>query len=174
MRRADALRLTARVLLCLAAGGVAGCGGGKPAGGSGGLTFEQLADTAGLSQGPAILDSIRVGRMTGGSMRIRAHARLPEGTRVRVAIKPAGGRSSLVMTEVVVQDGTVETPPLMAPSGPLPVASYRVEFSASFAVGTQPATVLRATDDGRSLRGPGITRTRAGGAMFWWIEEVTR
>ncbi len=39
---------------------------------------------------------------------------------------------------------------------------------------TSSPEVLRATQNGTSLRGPGITRTRIGGAMLWLSREMTR
>ena len=175
MRRAGALRLRALILGCLAPGLLYGCGGH---GGSGGasqpLTFEQLADTAGLSDGPPIVQRLDVERMTGGALRVRGHVRLPEGTRVQVAIKAPGEPNSRAMTQAIVSGQVFESPPMMERAGPLPVARYRFEISAQFTPGWQSGGVLRATQDGRALRGPGITRTRSGGAMFWMVEEATR
>jgi hypothetical protein len=177
MRRAGALRHPITIFCCLALATLCGtgCGGnGKPASGDPGLTFEQLADTAGLANGEPIVQGFDAYRMAGGSLRVKARVRLPEGTRVQVALKSKEKGVSLAMTQAVVQAGEIETPPMMAASGPLPVAPYRIELSAQFTPAWQSAEVLRATDDGKSLRGPGITRTRIGGAMFWMVEETTR
>jgi hypothetical protein len=169
------MRQTIPLLACVALAALAGCGD-RDGSGSGGsaLTFERLADTSGLSRGAAIAESLEVFRMPGGSLRVRARLRLPEGTRVQVAVRPGAGGSTLAMTQAVVQGGVLESPPMMAESGPLPVARYRFEMTAQFSRAWQPREVLLSTDDGKSLRGPGITRTRVGGAVFLLAEEMTR
>jgi hypothetical protein len=172
MRRAGASRLRALTCACLLLS-ASGCGRSRSAGGDG-LTFEQLADTTGLSQGPALVDSVAVERMDGGAFRLHGRVKLPDGARVRVEFHGAGRAGALLATQCVVQDGGIETPPLMPSSGPLPPGTYRVELSARFGPGEQPAEVLRSTDAGRALRGPGMTRTRTGEPMFWMSQETTR
>jgi len=173
MLRAGALRLLLSLLACFALTALCGCGGGdKPS--SSALTFERLSDTTGLSHGAAVLLDFDAYRMPGGSLRVKAHLRLPEGTRVRVALRPAGNDAVVAMADVPVLDGLIETPPLMAETGPLPVARYRFELTAQFAPAMQPPQVMRDTDDGKSLRGPGVTRGRHGEAAFTHVEEMTR
>lgn len=160
---------------CLVLAVLAGCGKGDSAHSQqDNLTFEQLSDTAGLSAGEPIVQSFEAIRMDGGALRMKGRARLPDGARIQVAIKRPGERSSLAMVRVNVQDGAFETQPLMGERGPFPVGRYVFEISAQFVPEWQPSDVLRATDQGRSLRGPGITRTQAGGAVLWLTEEMQR
>jgi hypothetical protein len=149
-----------------------GCGEKKHD--EGRLTFEQLPDTAGLSRGEPILEAFTVDRMDGGALRVSGKADLPDGTRLQVAIKEPAGRTSLAMTQMLVHDRQFESPPIMGDMGPLPPARYRFEILAHFTPDWQTAAVLRATDDGRTLRGPGITRSRQGAAAFYLVEEMKR
>lgn len=170
MRRARPQRF---VLLgaCLAAL-AAGCGGKREEASP--LTFETLPDTAGLSRGAAVVESLSVVRMDGGALRVTGRVRLPEGTKLQVAIRPAGGGSSLAMTHALVAGGRFETPPLAGDLGPLPPGRYRFEVLAHFTPDWQTAAVLRASGDGKALRGPGITRSRQGDAAFYMVEELKR
>jgi len=176
MRRAGVLRSRVpMVCACFALVVLASCGrGDHPAQRNGELTFERFADTTGLSSGPPLVEDFDAYRITGNALRVRGRFRFPDGTRLQVALKRPEGGSSLAAVSAVVQDGAIDVPPFFGPAGPLPVARYRFEISAHFTPDAQPAAVLRATDDGRSLRGPGITRTRIGSAMFWLVEEITR
>ena len=170
MRRA---RPACFVLLisCLAFA-ASGCGEKKHEQGQ--LTFEQLPDTAGLVKGEPILEGFTVERMDGGALRVSGKVDLPDGTRLQVAIKQPGGRTSLAMTQMLVHDRQFESPLIMGDMGPLPPAQYRFEILAHFTPDWQTAAVLRATDDGRTLRGPGITRSRGGDAAFFLVEELKR
>lgn len=170
MRRARPWRLLLAGA-CLAAL-AAGCGGEKKEADP--LTFEQLPDTAGLSSGPAVVDSFRVERMDGGALRVSGRARLPDGTKVQIAVRPEGGGSSLAMTHAIVTDDRFESPPLTGDMGPLPPDTYRFEVLAHFTPDWQTADVLRATGDGKALRGPGITRSRQGDAAFYLMQEAKR
>jgi hypothetical protein len=175
MQRAGALRLSIPLLACVALVVLSGCGDhGKGSAGTSALTFEQLTDTTGLTRGAPIVETFDAYRMPGGSLRVKARVRLPEGTRVQIAVRPGTQPAAVAMSRVFVQDGIVESPPMMAESGPLPVALYRIELSAQFTSAWQTPAVLRATNDGKSLRGPGITRSRIGAAMFRQVEEMTR
>ena len=162
------------LVIAIAAAAGTGCGG-KGASRSGGeLTFETLHDTTGLSAGDAIVQAFDAYRMDNGAMRVHGRIRLPDGARVQVAVKAPGGRVALTMVQVSVFDGAFDSPPMIGAHGPLPKGRYVFEISAHFTPDWQPADVLRATDDGRSLRGPGITRTQLGGAMLWLVEDLTR
>lgn len=170
MRRARAHRFVLPCACLLLA--AAGCGGERQE--SRPLTFETLPDTAGLSRGRPILDTLAVERMEGGALRVRGRANLPDGTRLQVAVRPEGGGVSLAMTHVTVHGNRFESPPLVGDLGPLPPARYRFEILAHFTPDWQDAGVLRATNEGRTLRGPGITRSRQGDAAFYLVEEMKR
>ena len=73
-----------------------------------------------------------------------------------------------------MQDRHFDSPPMFGDMGPLPEAKYEFEVLAHFTPEWQSAAVLRATDEGRTLRGPGITRSRQGGAAFYLVEEMKR
>lgn len=170
MRRAP-VRCLLLLGACLALA-ASGCGREKPR--ETGLTFESLPDTAGLTQGRPIVGAFQVERMDGGALRVHGQADLPDGTRLQVAIKSPGGGTSLAMTQMHVADRRFESPPLLGDLGPLPLATYRFEILAHFTPEWQSAAVLRATDAGRTLRGPGVTRTQQGGAAFYLVEELKR
>ena len=150
----------------------AGCGGEKKEAPP--LTLEVLPDTAGLSQGGPIVDSLAVERLDAGPLRVSGRVHLPDGTRLQVAIRRPGGRSALAMTQVIVNGGRFESPPMVGDQGPLPPGKYRFEILAHFTPDWQSADVLRSTDEGRTLRGPGITRSRQGNAAFFMVEELKR
>ena len=162
-------------MTCLALAALTGCDGrGKsPASGSG-LTFERLTDMAGLSSGAATVESFDAYRLPDRSLRVKARVRLPEGTRVQVAVKSGPGGAALVVVRAIVLRGEIVSPPMITSSGPLPVGGYEFEISAQFTAGWQSREILRATHDGRSLRGPEIVRTPSGGTMFWLVKEMTR
>lgn len=170
MRRARPRLLLPGVCLVLLA---AGCSREKPRQEQP-LTFEVLPDTAGLTAGAPIVDSLMVERMDGGPLRVHGTANLPDGTRLQVAVRPPGGGSTVAMSHVEVHDHRFSTPPLVGDLGPLPPATYRFEVLAHFTADWQPVQVLRATDRGRSLRGPGITRSKQGGPAFYLMEELKR
>lgn len=175
MQHAGAPRLSILLSTCLALAVLSSCGDhDKSSAGASALTFEQLVDTSGLSQGAPIVESFDAYRIPGGSLRVKARVRLPEGTRVQIAVRPGADPAAVAMAQVLVQDGEIESPPMMAESGPLPVGRYRFELSAQFTTAWQSPAVLRATNDGKSLRGAGITRTRIGAATFRQVEEMTR
>jgi hypothetical protein len=150
----------------------AGCGGQKKEAPD--FTLEVLPDTAGLSQGGPVVDSLAVERLDGGALRVRGRVNLPDGTRLQVAIRRSAGGSALAMTRVVANEGRFESSPLVGDQGPLPPGRYRFEILAHFTPDWQSAEVLRSTDEGRTLRGPGITRSRQGNAAFFMVEELKR
>ena len=96
---------------------------------------------------------------------------LPEGTRLQVSIFRSGTRDLLARVQVIVHDRHFDSTPIVGPHGPLPAGRYRVEYLALFNPAWQSEEVLERTDQGRQLRGPGITRDRAGGAAFYLTEE---
>ena len=164
MRRANAtavrLLLPVSVVVALA---LAGCGREKP---RQPMTFEHLPDTTGLSSGVAILKSFEPSRMANGTVRVSGDVRLPDSTRLQIAIRAPGGGVSLAMAQAVVLGGRFDTPPMLGEHGPLPAGDYRFELLAHFNADWQPARVLRATANGHDLRGPGITRARNGDAAL--------
>ena len=143
--------------------GLAGCGGGheKPAQE---LSFEQLPDTTGLTR--AARHARRLERFEDGRVR------LPDGTKLQIAIKQPGGRVSVAMAEVVVQGERFDTPPLLGENGPLPRGKYQLELLGHFDHDWQTGDVLRAMGGGANLRGPGITRARDGSAALYITQEA--
>jgi hypothetical protein len=155
----------------LLAGLAAGCGGGhdQPAQE---LSFEQLPDTTGLTRGAPVLESLEASRMTSGAVRVTGRVHLPDGTKLQVAIKQPGGRVSVAMAQVFVEDGRFDTPPLIGENGPLPRGDYRLELLGHFDHDWQSDGVLRAMGGGLGLRGPGITRARDGSAALFLTREA--
>jgi hypothetical protein len=109
--------------------------------------------------------------MSNGAVRVTGRARLPDSTKLQIAIRLPGGTTSVAMAHVVVIDGQFDTPPLLGDTGPLPAGDYRFEVLAHFDSDWQPARVLRETGNGRGLRGPGITRARNGDAALFLTRE---
>jgi hypothetical protein len=173
MRRTPLVRVH-HVLAGLGLALLAGCGKGGGGTGQDELTFQRLGDTTGLGAGAPIVQSFEAYRMDSGALRLKGRARLPDSTRLRVAIRHPGGAATLALVQVVLQDGAFDSPPIIGGRSPLPQDRYVFEISAQFTPDWQPAAVLRATDAGRSLRGPGMTRTQIGGAMLYLVEELTR
>ena len=151
--------------------GLAGCGGGheKPAQE---LSFEQLPDTSGLTRGAPILESLEASRMTSGAVRVTGRVRLPDGTKLQIAIKQPGGRVSVAMAQVFVEGERFDTPPLLGDNGPLPRGEYHLELLGHFDRDWQRDDVLRAMGGGLGLRGPGITRARDGSAALFLTREA--
>lgn len=169
MRRAHPTAVRAALVVCAAGVLVlAGCSREKP---QQELSFESLPDTVGLSVGAAILERFEPYRMSNGAVRVAGSARLPDSTKLHIAIRVPGGATSVAMTQVVVIGGQFDTPPMLGDSGPLPVGDYRFEVLAHFNSDWQPARVLRETADGHGLRGPGITRARNGDAALFVTRE---
>jgi hypothetical protein len=155
-----------------------GCGGGSGGRGPGGekpaqeLSFERLPDTTGLTRGAPILESFEATRMSSGAVRVSGHIRLPDGTKLQVAIKQPGGRVSMAMAQVFVEGGQFDTPPLLGESGPLPRGEYHLELLGHFDPDWQSDDVMRAMGGGLALRGPGITRARDGRAALFLTREA--
>jgi len=135
------------------------------------LSFEDLSDTLGLSRGAPILTSFEPYRITGQALRVRGAANLPDGTRLQVSIVRVATGETVLVAQMTVEDRAFETAPLMGARGSLPVDFYRFDVLAHFNPTWQPEQVLRATHDGRSLRGPGITRGTGGQPAFFLREE---
>jgi hypothetical protein len=171
----DILKRCACALAAIALLWLSGCGGAP---GSGreqparDLSFEQLPDTTGLSRGAAILESFEASRMSSGAVRVTGRVRLPDGTKLQIAIKEPGGVVSVAMAQVFVQGERFDTPPLIGERGPLPRGEYRFELLGHFDRDWQTEDVLRAMGGGTALRGPGITRARDGSAALFLIREA--
>jgi hypothetical protein len=152
-------------LLPLALVALTGCGGGGKSRSSS-LEFEQLADTAGIARGEPLLGAFEPYRMENGAMRVRGTAGVPVGTRLQVAIYRKPSSQMVQSVQVTIVNGAFDSPPLIGEHGPLPRGDYHFELRTFFDANSQPPEVLRATDDGRTLRGPGMTRDRLGRAAF--------
>jgi hypothetical protein len=118
-----------------------------------------------------VLTSFEPYRITGQALRVRGTASLPDGTRLQVSIVRVATGETVHIAQMTVEDGAFETAPLMGERGPLPVDLYRFEVLAHFNPAWQPEQVMQATDDGRSLRGPGITRGTGGQPAFFLRKE---
>jgi len=135
------------------------------------LTFEELSDTTGLSQGPEVVRTFEPYRMDNMALRARGRLRFPDGTRVQLSIYPVGEATLLARTQFEVVDERFDTPPILGSSGPLPDGAYRFELLTYFEQAWQPPEVMEQTGNGRRLRGPGFTRGRNGEAAFVHTEE---
>lgn len=136
------------------------------------LTFQQKADTTGLTQGTALVHGLRARRGEGGAVLVGGDVDFPDGVRIQVTLFPKGGTSVVARGQALVRGGGFETAPLLGADGPIPIGRYRVELLSLFIPTWQSSDVLRRTDDGRRLRGPGMTRDRAGAAAYHRAEEV--
>lgn len=156
------------VALCVAALALGACGREEKASE---LTFESLPDTTGLTEGAPVLERFEPYRMPNGAVRFTGRARLPDGTRLQIAIKQPQGTVSVAMAHVYVQGSQFDSPPLLGERGPLPKGHYRFEVLTHFNDEWQPPEVMRALDGGKRLRGPGITRARNGDAALFLASE---
>src|SRR5262249_15057894 len=98
--------------------------------------------------------------------------RLPDGTRLQIAIKRPNGGVAVAMAQVLVEGSQFDTPPLLGESGPLPRADYRFEVLAHFDADSQSNDVLRALNGAQGLRGRGTPRGRDGAAAFSLTREA--
>ena len=135
------------------------------------LTFEELTDTTGLTEGPEVVKTFEPYRMDNHAMRARGRLRFPDGTRLQLSIYPVGKATLLARVQFEVVDGRFDTPPILGQTGPLPEADYHFELLTYFDRAWQPPEVLQQTGDGRDLRGPGITRGRNGEPAFVYTED---
>jgi hypothetical protein len=165
MRRAWVLALVAVV-------SIAGCGRRReqPAPE---LKLEPLGDTAGLSKGEPLLNRIEPYRVSNGVLRVRGNVNFPDGVRIQISMYRKGTNEMLSRVQVVVDNHRFDSPPIIGHEGPLPHGRYRFEYLALFNEAWQSKDVMRRTDNGRALRGPGVTRDRVGGAAFYLVEERT-
>ena len=106
-----------------------------------------------------------------GGVRVRGHADLPDSTRLEISIYRRGSRDLLARCQVDVFDRAFDGPPVTGPAGALPIGDYTIEVLAHFSDTMQPASVLAATEGGRRLRGPGMTRGRFGIPAFQIVED---
>lgn len=157
-------------MLAAAALLLASCGGEKKPASD--LTFESLPDTTGLANGAPVLEEFEPYRMENGAVRVKGHARLPDGTKLQIAIKEPHGEVSVAMAHVYVQGGQFDSPPLIGATGPLPKGAYRFEVLAHFRPDQQAPEVLRALENGAALRGPGVTRAADGGIALYLVQET--
>ena len=156
------------LLVTLAA--LSGCGG-KEEQAPTPLTFEELSDTAALSKGKPLLDKIEPYREANGVLRVRGQVLFPDGVRIQISLYTKDTQQLLKRVQVIVEDHHFVSPPMLGAEGPLPGGEYRFEYMALFNAAWQTPGVMRRTDAGRNLRGPGVTRDRVGGAAFYLIEE---
>lgn len=135
------------------------------------LSFHELADTSGLGAGEPLLTRVESDRMENGALRVRGTWDVPDGTRLQVSVYDSSRNEMLGRWQMTVTNRRFESPPMLGKQGPLPEGRLRIEYRADFNEAWQPAEVLEATDDGRRLRGPGMTRDAQGGGVFYLVEE---
>ena len=167
--RSRAARRVPGLVLAVLVALAPGCGRQQPR--ENRLSFEDLSDTLGLSKGAPLVRAFEPYRLAGGAMRVRGNVDLPDGTRLQISVLRVANGETVERLQVTVQDRAFETAPFMGPRGPLPPDRYRFDVLAHFNPAWQPDAVLRATHDGHSLRGPGVTRGTGGEAAFYLREE---
>ncbi len=157
--------------------GLAGCG--SPAkDSSSDLRFEHLSpntpqgeDTTGLHEGTALLGEFTPYRSS-GAIHVRGRLRLPDGAKLQLTVYRPKQTPIVARTQFTLEGGHFDSPALLGPRRqPLPVERYRFVLVVFFDDVWQPPSVLAATRNGRTLRGPGMTRDRNGGAAFVHSEE---
>jgi hypothetical protein len=164
------MRLLAVLTACVLT--IAGCGRRESAPAEKNTpTFEELADTTGLSEGPEVIRTFEPYRMENQALRARGRLRFPDGTRVQLSVYPVGTTTLLARVQFEVSGGQFDTPPILGSGGPLPHGHYHFELMTYFDRAWQPPEVMEATGNGRDLRGPGITRGRNGEAAFVHTED---
>ena len=166
------VRRLVQVLAAIVVIALAGCGKRQePA--STDLTFDRQDDTTGLSSGKPLLQAIEPFRAANGALRVRGDVSFPDGVRIQISLYPEGSQELLARVQVVVDRRHFESPPIVGGSGPLPHGAYRFEYLSLFNDAWQTPDVIRRINGGRSLRGPGVTRDRVGGAAFYLVEVRT-
>lgn len=149
---------------------LAGCGGGgtreaEP------LGLTELGDTTGITRGAPLLDRFQTRRTETGAVEIRGAMDLPDGTRIQVSLYRRGAEQAAGRAHAYVRGHRFVSPPIMGERGPLPQEDYRIEVLTFFNDAWQTEAVMRATHDGRTLRGPGVTRDGTGAAAYRVVEE---
>ena len=134
------------------------------------LTFELQADTAGLAAGTPVLGKLDAYRATDGAVRVRGDADLPDGVRMQISVYRHGTNELAGRVQFETVNHHFDTPPIGS-SAPLPHGAYRLEYLALFNPAWQTEDILRRTNGGRALRGPGVTRDRVGGPAIYLVEE---
>jgi len=137
------------------------------------LRYVLPSDTTGLSQGAALLTRIEPYREPGGALRIRGNVTFPDGVRIQVSVYRKGTQQMLGRIQVLTADHRFDSPPIFGDHGPLPRGDYRFEVLSLFNKAWQTEDVMRRTQDGLALRGPGMTRDPVGGASFYLVMERT-
>jgi hypothetical protein len=139
------------------------------------LTLEELEkerDTTGLSHGGTLMRKFEPYRMENGALRVRGELGFPDQTVLQIAISRPGERYALTRVQSVVNRGRFDTAPIIDAKGsPFAPGAYRFELTVFFESSLQPRSVMRSTNDGRDLRGPGITRDRNGIPAFSYTED---
>jgi hypothetical protein len=158
-------------VLAVAAFLVAGCGNSSHPRRSADLTFETLGDTSGLSQGTPLLRSLEPYRLSNGLVRVRGTVDFPDGTRLQVSIYRKEDHALVARMQMPVEQGKFDSPPVLGPRGPLPRGDYVFELLTYFNQTWQPANVMVAGHGGLELHGPGMSRDRAGDAVFRMTRE---
>jgi hypothetical protein len=180
VHRSARARQRAFACLALAALAASGCGGGESRQASE-LTLEELepggaapqVDTAALSRGQPLLTTFEPYRLPNGAIRVRGRLGFPDGTRVQLSLLRRPDLALQARTQVRIDAGGFESNDLFGGTGPLPRSDYRIELLAHFNDVWQSADVMRATGDGKRLRGPGITRGAGDQAAFLMHQDVT-
>jgi len=152
---------------------VAGCGRGAKPEHSGDLSFESVSDTAGLAQGASLLTTFEPYRLPNGLVRVRGTVDFPDGTRLQVSIYRKQDHVMVARMQMPVEQHRFDSPPVLGPHGPIPTGDYVFELLTFFNQTWQPAQVMVAGRRGLELRGPGMSRDRAGDAVFRLTREVT-
>jgi hypothetical protein len=150
--------------------GIALVGCGRRSQQASSLTFDTLPDST-VARGAPILTTFEPYRMENGAVRVRGTADLPDGTRLQVSLYHKATHEMAGRFQVLLANHRFDSPPILGDHGPLPVDDYRFEVLAHFDPLWQSPDVMRATHNGLSLRGPGVTRDRLGRAAFWLERE---
>lgn len=104
---------------------------------------------------------LRYLRTPGGELQVSGQVNLPEGTILDVEVY-AGDLLLAVDSPVTIQNGALQTRPLLQRGRPFTPGSYGVRIRATFGEGWQPPQVLLVVGPkGERLAGPQINRTDA-------------
>ncbi len=155
----------------MALGVLAGCGRGGSQRATE-LSFEQLADTTGITRGAPVLTAFEPYRMTNGAMRVRGTVEFPDRTRMEISIYRKRTAELVGRVQFVIQNRRFDSPPVLGRGGQLPADDYRFELLTHFNSAWQPPSVMSATGNGTRLHGPGIRRDRLGQAAFLLTREA--